>query len=659
MAGEVRVGVDCGTAVTVAVVCGPDGRWWPLLFDGASFLSSAVWAGPDGSIVTGSAARWGAGSEPDGFDAQPLRRLADGAVWLSGREFDPVELVAATLRRVREEAVAAGAPVQGAVLVVPAGWGPRRRTFLRRAAHRAGLIDPTLVEAPVAVATHLAGSGLLVPAGGWVGVCDVGVGFEASVVRRAGDSFEVLAVLTADAGGHRLDTALAEQMAGVAAAAGGSGNGALNPGEREALLTAVRAAKEALPSVGAVTVPLPAPCPAVVLTGEAVQSAARPVLAEAVTTAVSAVRAADVEPQRCAGVFAVGAGAQLPGVTEALSAGLGMPVQAVAAPKLAAVLGAVQATAPAGDEPPAAPLPPVRRAVGVGVPAVLSLLLAGHFIDSAQLNVNRENLRYTYLLAGWGELAVAGLLALLAALAAAAVIASVVPPARQVERGGGGGGQQVAAGVLAATVAGLTVAGLYGLVGSVYFGMPAGPFLRWALLPSLPVAAAAFAAALLAMHRPGPAGGWHRLWTFPHTSMLLAAVGILGLRQVTAQPPAAVGSLPYEALVRLAGALVGVGIAVALIDSRWWRLVLAAPAALFCAVLADWTTIGILAVLYGLAAAVWWWRRVWRLARDTIPTIRPMIVHTGPRSSPVALPRQAGAGAGSRPEHSVEPDGRR
>ena len=48
----------------------------------------------------------------------------------------------------------ATAQVTQAILVVPPGWGPQRRTRLRHAAHRAGLTDIEMVDAAAALAHH-------------------------------------------------------------------------------------------------------------------------------------------------------------------------------------------------------------------------------------------------------------------------------------------------------------------------------------------------------------------------------------------------------------------------------------------------------------------------------------------------------------------------
>ncbi len=54
---------------------------------------------------------------------------------MTDAEVAPADLVAAILRRVAEEAhQVAGGPIEDVRLVVPTGWGPRRRTWLRQAA---------------------------------------------------------------------------------------------------------------------------------------------------------------------------------------------------------------------------------------------------------------------------------------------------------------------------------------------------------------------------------------------------------------------------------------------------------------------------------------------------------------------------------------------
>src|SRR2546429_387337 len=102
----------------------------------------------------------------DGSDPHPRLRLTDGTIGLGHRDVEVLDLVAATLRRVAEEATRVGGqPADDVALVVPATWGPARRTLLRRAATRAALPQPRLVESPVAVAPYLLARGPPIPVG--------------------------------------------------------------------------------------------------------------------------------------------------------------------------------------------------------------------------------------------------------------------------------------------------------------------------------------------------------------------------------------------------------------------------------------------------------------------------------------------------------------
>ncbi|MFD0575781.1 Hsp70 family protein [Dactylosporangium darangshiense] len=99
-----RLGIDFGTSSTVAVLAGGDGRARPLLFDASPLLSSAVSVGDGAALFTGLDAERTAVASPAGLEANPKRRIDDGTVWLGEREHAVVDLIAAVLRRVGEEA---------------------------------------------------------------------------------------------------------------------------------------------------------------------------------------------------------------------------------------------------------------------------------------------------------------------------------------------------------------------------------------------------------------------------------------------------------------------------------------------------------------------------------------------------------------------------
>src|SRR5437879_1897828 len=104
--------------------------------------------------MTGNQAWQQATEHPDRYAAHPKTHLTQGTLRLGERDVDVLDLIAATLRHVTDEATRlAGQPIDQVTLTLPATWGPQRKTLIRNAATRAGLPQPRLVETPVAVAT--------------------------------------------------------------------------------------------------------------------------------------------------------------------------------------------------------------------------------------------------------------------------------------------------------------------------------------------------------------------------------------------------------------------------------------------------------------------------------------------------------------------------
>jgi molecular chaperone DnaK (HSP70) len=125
--GPVRLGIDFGTSNTVAVLRWADGRSRNLLFDNSPVLPSAVYLEKSGVLLTGQDARYSARISPARFEPNPKRRLDEGTVLLGDQEVPAVDLTAAVLGRVADEAGrAAGFQPAEAVLTYPAGWGRPR-----------------------------------------------------------------------------------------------------------------------------------------------------------------------------------------------------------------------------------------------------------------------------------------------------------------------------------------------------------------------------------------------------------------------------------------------------------------------------------------------------------------------------------------------------
>lgn len=634
MSTGVWLGVDYGTATTVAVLRWPDGRWRTVRPGGDWLLPSAVFVTED-NTVAGAAAAQRALIEPGHLVEEPLRRMVEGRIAVGAASVDGVDLVAATLRKIRDAAqAAAGGPVERVRMVVPAWWGPRRRTLLRQAADRAGLGEPTLVNTAIAVASRLMDeSALVVPVGSWLAVCDLGTGFEANVVRRSADGLEVVAALHRDAGAHRLDELLAQYLSDVgrgATAGDGTPNDGHDAPERE-LIAAARSARRSVAVHDAVTVPVVTSRPPIVLTAAQVNALGTPVLDEVAAATVEAIAAAEVRREDCVGVYLVGGGAVLEPVRHELAERLQMPVEVVSEPKLAAVLGAVRAGNTLSPDPDAAAAAsagqapvPVRRAIAAGLPGAAAILLAVQFVFTIQVNTEPTNLGLSYLLANWGELGLAAVFGLLAALGLATVFASALPAVEGTDGRPADSRQQVGAGIVAAVAAGMTGAALVAILAAVGFPVSNGAFLRWALLTPAPIAAmAALTGALIVRTPAGTGAGWAAALTLPHASVVFAAAGMLVSQFALTAPRTAASSGLYGALALLGAAALGAGVAFAVPLPSLFQIILAAPLAASCAAIVGDRTTGVFAGMYTVAVTLWWARHLWGVLRQRSVTRIP------------------------------------
>src|SRR3954464_7311736 len=360
------LGVDFGTSNTVAVARWPDGRARPLLVDGSPLMPSAVYAEPDGTLVVGRDAVHSARLDPARFEPNPKRRIDDGLVLLGDRALPPVELIAAGLARVVEEWHPAAGPVSPEVtLTCPATWGATRRTLLAEAATRAGLAGARLVAEPVAAATYFADVlGRDVPIGSVVVVHDFGAGtFDASVVARTAEGFEVLAVDGRDdIGGLDVDAAIVEHLR----TDDPEWRRLTEPEtvtDRRAqrqLWDDVRIAKERLSRTQSADLVIPLLNREVHLTRDELEKLARPVLDQTVQVTRRLLRWADLPEGRLAGVFLVGGASRIPLVATLLHRELGEAPVVIEQPELVVAHGIILAAAGPPTSPQAPPPPPPR-----------------------------------------------------------------------------------------------------------------------------------------------------------------------------------------------------------------------------------------------------------------------------------------------------------
>ncbi|MEN3306296.1 MAG: hypothetical protein V7603_2498 [Micromonosporaceae bacterium] len=357
-----RLGIDFGTTHTVATLARPDGRAQPLLFASTPLLTSAVFADASGRLLTGADAQRSARLDPARFEPNVKRRVDDGAILLGGVEYPVVDVIAAVLRRVHDEAVrVAGGPLAQVVLTHPAGWGPARRGILSDAAARAGLGTVALVAEPLAAAAYFAGAFPAAP-GPVLVVYDFGAGtFDVSVIERQPDGgWRVLASEGLDdVGGLDLD---AEIVAHIGARLSRSDperwQRLTDPAaqrDRWLLRDDVRGAKEQLSRTSSAMVRVPVFETDVPVTREEFEALARPWLER--TVALTAAVLARARIRQPPALLLVGGSSRIPLVGTLLHQRLGVAPTVVDQPELVVAEGSLHAVPAPAAEAPAAELP--------------------------------------------------------------------------------------------------------------------------------------------------------------------------------------------------------------------------------------------------------------------------------------------------------------
>ncbi len=201
--------IDFGTTYTVAAARRSGRPPEVIEIQGERRVPSVVLIDPSGQIVVGRAAESMAPTYPDRTLRTPKYRLGiPTAVVLGGRPYSIIDLVAALLGYVYQEAVVAiGGPPSEVRLTYPASWSAPRRDELLAAASRAALPNPTLVPEPVAAAISYTDDTNVKP-GSHVLVYDLGGGtFDTAALRADDPGFVVIGRPTGDSnlGGELFD----------------------------------------------------------------------------------------------------------------------------------------------------------------------------------------------------------------------------------------------------------------------------------------------------------------------------------------------------------------------------------------------------------------------------------------------------------------------
>ncbi|GAA0524932.1 type VII secretion-associated protein [Saccharopolyspora subtropica] len=349
---SLHVSIDFGTSSTCTVVSVGGAEPQVVVIDGQPLVPSAVFAAADGTLFVGHEAERQAAVDPARFEPHPKRRIDEGELLLGSSVLKVGDVVRAVLQRAVGEArrFAGGAAVDLLVLTHPADWGSVRTGVLRQAAAGLGK-ELVLVPEPVAAAVfHSAGHGL--PDGGALAVLDLGGGtVDASVVRKQGSSFQVLATRgEPNFGGADIDQALLDHVGRLVSATDPEAWRRLVEGReladrrrRRVLRQDVRGAKETLSRHTYTDVPMPPPFSDAHVTRVDLEALIAAPLAKAADLVLTTLREGNVPRQQLAGVFLVGGSSRIPLVARLIHERTGVVPTTLDQPETVVARGALRA----------------------------------------------------------------------------------------------------------------------------------------------------------------------------------------------------------------------------------------------------------------------------------------------------------------------------
>lgn len=347
-----HVSVDFGTSSTCTVVSVDGAEPHVVVIDGQPIVPSAVFAAADGALFVGHEAERQAAVDPARFEPHPKRRIDEGELLLGSSVLRVGDVIRAVLQRAVGEArrYAGGAAVDLLVLTHPADWGAVRTRELRQAASGLGN-EVVLVPEPVGAAVfHSAGHGLA--DGGALAVLDLGGGtVDASVVRKQGPSFRVLATRgDPNFGGADIDQALLDHVGGIVSATDEqawqrlvAGREMADRRRRRVLRQDVRGAKETLSRHSYTDVPMPPPFSDAHITRSDLERLVAEPLGRAADLVLATLRDGQVPRLQLAGVFLVGGSSRVPMVARLIHERTGVFPTTLDQPETVVARGALRA----------------------------------------------------------------------------------------------------------------------------------------------------------------------------------------------------------------------------------------------------------------------------------------------------------------------------
>jgi molecular chaperone DnaK len=344
------LGVDLGTTYAAAAICRDGHTSMVELGESRVAMPSALALTESNEWLVGEPAERHGRREPNRLAVQFKRRFGDSTpVMVGGAPMSADALMARLLRSILDRVTALeGEPPTAVAITHPANWGLFKTDLLRNAAVQAGIDDALLVSEPEAAALHYA-SNERIPIGTVIAAYDLGGGtFDATVLRKDDDGFEVLGRPEGveRLGGIDLDEAVLDHILNQVPELE-----ALNPDDVDDLgvLQRLRAdciqAKETLSTDTAATISVVAPglTRDVRLTRSELAAMAAPMIEDSVIAMRRAVAGAGLTPDEVDRFILVGGTSRVPAISEALAAAFGRPISADLHPKHAVASGAAQA----------------------------------------------------------------------------------------------------------------------------------------------------------------------------------------------------------------------------------------------------------------------------------------------------------------------------
>ncbi len=392
-----HLGVDLGTTYTAAAIWRDSRVEIANLGNRSPVIPSVILLREDEEILTGESAARRAATEPGRVAREFKRRLGDPTpIIVGGTPYSAASLMGRLLRWVVDKITESeGGPPTSIAVSHPANWGQYKTELLDQAVQVADLDGVTILTEPEAAAIHYASQARVDP-GSVIAVYDLGGGtFDAAVLRKTDDGFEILGEPQGveRLGGLDFDEAVFQHV--VRATDGAIDQLDIDDPASMAAVARLRddcvEAKEALSADTDVSIPvmLPNLQTEVRLTRAEFEHLVRPALTDSITSLKRALRSASVEPAEVSAVLLVGGSSRIPLVAQLVGSEFGRPVAVDAHPKHGIALGAAIVAAHEGGAlatldpdatlaatPPLDPTPPPAPAPAASVVPVVAAAAA-------------------------------------------------------------------------------------------------------------------------------------------------------------------------------------------------------------------------------------------------------------------------------------------